>query len=351
MELQQQENQRNFSEYRKLNDPFYTDSEEEGGGVAEPKTVDDHDPVDSGNVTDDGGDAQFDAAANAARAISEQAEAVLEVTRGASISDVRKAYRKAALRWHPDKNPGSTELAEEKFRQITDAYDILSDPLQRAFDANEPDSEVEQHDVEPPSENLPFHQIVVHQAQRPEDAPGWLEAMLEGVMDEQAQHAPALDLFGAACQRRLESPMAVSEDDADELFGDFPDTPTEPTAMHVDAWELEGVDPAYLSSLETGPIGKTNENTDQNAPVTVSHFSWCTAQECTGNCCVSAASTTRHQVQQSTRAGERQRQAHNKAVAAAGTKRRTIVEEVAGVELTTAQAKLARMLAKVRITD
>ena len=248
MELQEQKNQREFMEYRKLNDPFYTDSEDEEGGVAEPMTVDDCGP----------------------------------------------------------------------------------------------DCDAEQCDVELPATDQQGQLVLIQQEQRPEDVPGWLESALEEVMEqsalEQARHAPASDLFGAACQRRLESTLAASADDADELFGDFPDVqvPTVPIAVHVDEWELDGVDPAYLA--------KESERIDkEDVPATVSHVSWCTMQGCSGNCCISAASASR--------AGERQRQEHNRAVAAAGTKRRTIVEETAGIELTPAQAKLARMLAKVRRTD
>jgi molecular chaperone DnaJ len=56
---------------------------------------------------------------------------VLEVQRGASDDEVKAAYRKLAMRYHPDRNNGSKE-AEEKFKQITEAYDVLRDPNKRA---------------------------------------------------------------------------------------------------------------------------------------------------------------------------------------------------------------------------
>lgn len=55
---------------------------------------------------------------------------VLGVAKGASESDLKKAYRKLAIQYHPDKNPGDTE-AEEKFKEIAEAYDVLSDPQKR----------------------------------------------------------------------------------------------------------------------------------------------------------------------------------------------------------------------------
>src|SRR3954468_8484382 len=57
--------------------------------------------------------------------------AVLEVERTANDDDIKKAYRKLAMRYHPDRNNGSAE-AEEKFKQITEAYDVLRDPNKRA---------------------------------------------------------------------------------------------------------------------------------------------------------------------------------------------------------------------------
>lgn len=56
--------------------------------------------------------------------------AVLGVTKNASDADIKKAYRKLAMQYHPDKNPGNKE-AEESFKKIAEAYAILGDPEKR----------------------------------------------------------------------------------------------------------------------------------------------------------------------------------------------------------------------------
>ena len=55
---------------------------------------------------------------------------VLGVSRSASESEIKKAYRKLAVKYHPDKNPGDAE-AEEKFKEISAAFEVLKDPSKR----------------------------------------------------------------------------------------------------------------------------------------------------------------------------------------------------------------------------
>ncbi len=56
---------------------------------------------------------------------------VLGVAKDASPEDVKKAFRKAALKYHPDRNPGDKE-AEGKFKEVAEAYEVLSDPERRS---------------------------------------------------------------------------------------------------------------------------------------------------------------------------------------------------------------------------
>ena len=56
---------------------------------------------------------------------------VLGLQKGASDDEIKRAFRKLAIKYHPDKNQGDTE-AEQKFKEINEAYQVLSDPEKKA---------------------------------------------------------------------------------------------------------------------------------------------------------------------------------------------------------------------------
>ena len=56
---------------------------------------------------------------------------ILGVARNASDTDIKKAYRKLAMQYHPDRNPGKEKWANEKFKAINEAYGVLGDPQKR----------------------------------------------------------------------------------------------------------------------------------------------------------------------------------------------------------------------------
>ena len=56
---------------------------------------------------------------------------ILGVAKGSSQDEIKKAYRKVAMQYHPDRNPGD-KSAEEKFKEAAEAYEILSDADKRA---------------------------------------------------------------------------------------------------------------------------------------------------------------------------------------------------------------------------
>ncbi|NP_001148530.1 dnaJ subfamily B member 4 [Zea mays] len=58
---------------------------------------------------------------------------ILKVNRNATLEDLKKSYRRLARTWHPDKNLTGGAEAEAKFKQITEAYEVLSDPEKRAI--------------------------------------------------------------------------------------------------------------------------------------------------------------------------------------------------------------------------
>ena len=59
--------------------------------------------------------------------------AILGVPKTASEEEIRKAYKKMALKWHPDRNRENKEAAEKQFKEVAEAYEVLSDKQKRTI--------------------------------------------------------------------------------------------------------------------------------------------------------------------------------------------------------------------------
>ena len=62
---------------------------------------------------------------------------VLGVNKNATDEEIKKAYRKKAIEFHPDKNPGNKE-AEETFKEAAEAYDVLGSPQKKKIQSDSP---------------------------------------------------------------------------------------------------------------------------------------------------------------------------------------------------------------------
>ena len=61
---------------------------------------------------------------------------ILGVPRNATDGEIKKAFRKMAMQYHPDRNPGKEEWANEKFKEINEAYGVLGDPQKESSTTN-----------------------------------------------------------------------------------------------------------------------------------------------------------------------------------------------------------------------
>ena len=70
---------------------------------------------------------------------------ILEIDRNASREEIKRAYRRLAMKWHPDKNQDNKEMAEKQFKEIGEAYEALTNP--EKFRQNPQMHNINPHDI------------------------------------------------------------------------------------------------------------------------------------------------------------------------------------------------------------
>ena len=80
---------------------------------------------------------------------------ILGVDKNSSSEDIKKAYRKLSLKYHPDKNPDNIEESQKKFQELTEAFEILSDENKRRI-YNIQGKEGLKNNANPTFNNMPF---------------------------------------------------------------------------------------------------------------------------------------------------------------------------------------------------
>ena len=89
---------------------------------------------------------------------------ILDIKKDASEIDIKKAYRRLAAKWHPDKNIDNKEVAEKKFKEITQAYDTLKDKEKKyiydnqQYGFNRNVSHSTNNNI--PNDNIPFFNLM-----------------------------------------------------------------------------------------------------------------------------------------------------------------------------------------------
>lgn len=111
---------------------------------------------------------------------------ILQVSPNASQGEIRKAYLKQSLKHHPDKNPDNTELAKEKFVQIGQAYDVLSNENKRRaydrdlssgrYDSSNTSTSSNYHDQGAHYSTSTSHYTYTHQSELPKDYESYRQA-------------------------------------------------------------------------------------------------------------------------------------------------------------------------------
>ncbi|KAM8742873.1 dnaJ homolog subfamily C member 21 isoform 1-T1 [Acanthopagrus schlegelii] len=147
---------------------------------------------------------------------------ILGVKRDAGDDDLKKAYRKLALKWHPDKNLDNSEEAAEHFKLIQAAYDVLSDPQERAWYDNHREALLKgglSGDYEDDSIDLLQYFTVTCYSGYADDEKGFYTVyrnLFESIVKEEMEHAK------------------VEDEDEDEDFPPFGDSQSDyDTVVHV----------------------------------------------------------------------------------------------------------------------
>jgi len=178
---------------------------------------------------------------------------ILGISENATQAEIKKAYRKGALTWHPDKNQHRIEEANEKFKLIAEAYEILNDPEKRKIYDLYGDEGIEQSqcNAPPPSQTntneYQFNQFNQPQAQ-PQSNFGF-----NGFNYNQFQPQPPIFNHSPFFGFRFHSPMDIFRDifgqDFD-IFGNdlFPPVP-----------DMSNM----FQSINTGNLGSNATSTSQ----------------------------------------------------------------------------------------
>merc|ERR1740139_1807628 len=143
-----------------------------------------------------------------------EARVLLAVSAHASQDEIRRAYRRAALRWHPDKNPGDTEAATMRFRQVHAAYLALQGPNEGTHCEGRKENDVRKEQMPTFEDSLrAFHSVFGAAAKQTGKAVlGATEKVLDAVS---TPGRLALDAAGGAASERASRLAAVRREECE----------------------------------------------------------------------------------------------------------------------------------------
>ena len=165
----------------------------------------------------------------------------LGVAEDASAAEIKRAYRKAAMKWHPDRNAGNEEAARATFLEIKDAYKILSDPDKRKVYNSVYATEMHRWETQQKRRHEQQRQHHDHQQRQHEQQQ---QQRREYEKSERARRERAEAAAQAKYQERVNVAMLFAEQGytCDVLFGALParDSPVDVAARIADSvWALQ----------------------------------------------------------------------------------------------------------------